>query len=255
MNPNSKHENRPDRADEKGAAKSHGLLRLLLLAILLGGVVLFFLAGADEYLTYQSLREHRVMLLDWVAAHAALAALIYSLVYALVVAFSLPGGLLMTVVGGFLFGRYLATCLVIVSATVGAVLVFLAARTILGDLLRTKVSKKLHLLEAGFQRNAFNYLLVLRLVPLFPFFLVNLVPAFLGVRLRTYVTATIIGIAPASFVFAQFGTGLGSILESGEDFDLSSALTNDVIFALIGLAVLAMVPLIYKRFFADKKIA
>jgi uncharacterized membrane protein YdjX (TVP38/TMEM64 family) len=251
---NNENENQRDRADGKGATKSYGFLRLLLLAVLLGGVVLFFLAGADEYLTFRALQEHRVMLLDWVTAHMVLAALIYSLAYALVVAFSLPGGLLMTVVGGFLFGRYLATFLVVISATVGAVLVFLAARTILGDLLRAKISGKLHMLEAGFQRNSFSYLLVLRLVPLFPFFLVNLVPAFLGVRLRTYAAATIIGITPASFVFAQFGTGLGSILESSEGFDLSAALTNDVVFSLIGLALLAMVPIVYKRFFSDKKI-
>ena len=238
MSPKNEDDNRPDKTGAGDGVNSHRFFRLLLLAVLIGGVVVFFITGANEYLTYQSLREHRVMLLDWVAANAVLAALTYSLIYALVVAFSLPGGLLMSIVGGFLFGRFLATFLVVISATVGAVLVFLAARTILGDVLRAKVGSKLRLLEAGFKRDAFNYLLVLRLVPLFPFFLVNLVPAFLGVRLRTYVTATIIGIAPASFVFAQFGTGLGSILESSEEFDLSSALTGDVIFALIGLAVL-----------------
>jgi uncharacterized membrane protein YdjX (TVP38/TMEM64 family) len=246
MNPNIEQEGRTGGAE---TVRSRSFLRVLLLLILLGGVLVFFLSGADQYLTFQKLREHRATLLDLVANHAVLAGLVYMLIYALVVAFSLPGGLLMSVMGGFLFGSILATVLVAFSATVGAVLVFLAARTILGDQLRSKVSGKLHLLEAGFRRNAFNYLLILRLVPLFPFFLVNLVPAFLGVPLRTYVIATFLGIIPASFVFTQFGTGLGSILESSEDFDLSTALTADVILALVGLAALALVPIVYKRFF------
>ena len=108
-------------------------------------------------------------------------------------------------------------------------------------------------MEAGFQENAFNYLLVLRLIPLFPFFLVNLVPAFLGIGLRDYVLATFIGIIPGTFVFAQVGTGLDSILESGEDLSVASIMSGDVLAALIGLAVLAALPLAYKLFQARKQ--
>jgi uncharacterized membrane protein YdjX (TVP38/TMEM64 family) len=250
MNSNVEQDNR---IDDRGATKPRFFLRILLLVVLLGGLVTFFLTGANEYLTYHALREHRLQLLDWVGENAMLAVMSYMLVYIVVVAFSLPGALLLSVVGGFLFGRFLATFLVVVSATVGAVLIFLAARTILGEQLRAKVGEKIQLLEEGFRRDAFNYLLILRLVPLFPFFLVNLVPAFLGVPLRTYISATFLGIIPATFVFTQFGTGLGSILESSEDFDLSTALTADVVFALFGLAVLALVPIIYKRFFGGRE--
>src|SRR5690606_5343282 len=95
--------------------------------------------------------------------------------------------------------------------------------------------------------NALSYLLVLRLVPLFPFFLVNLVPAFLGVRLRTYVLATALGILPATFVYAQVGSGLGSIFASGSAFSVGSVLTADVVLVLCGLALLALLPVAYKR--------
>jgi len=103
-------------------------------------------------------------------------------------------------------------------------------------------------MEAGFQDNAMSYLLVLRLVPLFPFFVVNLVPAFLGVPLRTYVIATFFGIIPGTFVFALAGGGLGSALEASGEFSVSSILTPEVIAALVGLAVLALIPVVYKKY-------
>ena len=103
-------------------------------------------------------------------------------------------------------------------------------------------------MEVGFQEDAFNYLLAMRLIPLFPFFVVNLVPAFLGVSLRTYVTATVIGIIPGTFVLIQVGVGLGSIFESGKAFTLENAFTTDIILALVGLAILSLLPILYKKF-------
>ena len=103
-------------------------------------------------------------------------------------------------------------------------------------------------LESGFQRNAFNYLLVLRLIPLFPFFVVNLVPAFLGVRLATYVAATFIGIIPATFVFSSVGAGLDSLFDSGREFSAAGILTPEIILALAGLAVLALLPVAYRKY-------
>ena len=103
-------------------------------------------------------------------------------------------------------------------------------------------------MESGFRENALNYLLVLRLIPLFPFFVVNLVPAFLGVSLRIYVLGTLVGIIPGSFVYATVGAGLGSIFDSGEEFSLKGILTPEIVTALVGLAILAIVPVIYKKF-------
>jgi len=153
----------------------------------------------------------------------------------------------LTITGGFLFGSIVATVLVVVAATLGATLVFLIARSALGDPLRARAGPFLQRMEAGFQEDAFNYLLVLRLIPIFPFWIVNLVPAFLGVPLRTYVLGTSIGIIPGSFVFASVGAGLGSVLDSGQAFSPASVLTPQVVIALVGLALLALLPVAYRK--------
>ena len=191
------------------------LKRLLPVAVLGLGSIGFFALGLDDYLTFESLHENRMLLEDFISDHMILAPAIFFLVYATVVAFSLPGGAVMTIAGGFLFGTSLGTTFVVLSATTGAVAIFMAAKTSLGEPLRAKAGPWLRKFEAGFRKNAFNYLLVLRLVPLFPFFVVNLVPAFLGVGLRTYAITTLIGIITGSFVYAPVGAGLGSIFAVG----------------------------------------
>jgi uncharacterized membrane protein YdjX (TVP38/TMEM64 family) len=134
------------------------------------------------------------------------------------------------------------------SATTGAVGVFLIARTALGDVLRRRLTGgALERMAEGFRKNAFSYLLVLRLVPLFPFFVVNLAPAFLGVGLRTFLAATLLGIIPGAFVFASVGVGLGEVFEMGESFSAAGLLTPKVIIALVGLAILSLAPIAYKR--------
>ncbi len=224
------------------------LRKLWPIGILVAGFVAFFAFGLNDYLNFDVLRENRESLLAWVDSNAVLAALTFMAAYAAVVAFSLPGGAVMTIAGGFLFGALLGASLVVVAATLGATLLFLAARTSLGDLLRAKAGPWLGKMEAGFQENALSYMLVLRLVPLFPFFVVNLVPAFLGVKTSTYVLATLFGIVPGTLVYATVGAGLGSIFDSGEAFSLSGILTPEIIAALIGLAILALVPVAYKKF-------
>jgi uncharacterized membrane protein YdjX (TVP38/TMEM64 family) len=142
--------------------------------------------------------------------------------------------------------------MIVVAATAGATLLFLAARSAVRDLLQPRVGPWLSKLQRGFAENELSYLLFLRLVPLFPFFVVNLVPAFLGVRLRSFVIATFLGIIPASFVFASVGAGLGSLFDAGRDCSLDSVLTPQIILALAGLALLALVPVVYKRFWARR---
>ena len=176
-----------------------------------------------------------------------LAALVFFVVYTLAIALSVPGGAVLTIAGGFMFGSLLASALVVVAATLGATLVFLIAKTALGDPLRARAGPFLKRMEAGFQEDALNYLLVLRLIPLFPFWIVNLVPAFLGVPLGTYVLGTFVGIIPGSFVFASVGAGIGSVLDSGKEFSPASVLTPQILIALIGLAVLALLPVVYKK--------
>jgi uncharacterized membrane protein YdjX (TVP38/TMEM64 family) len=135
---------------------------------------------------------------------------------------------------------------VVIGATCGATALFLAARTALGDYLRARAGSTIKRMEEGFRQNALSYLLVLRLIPLFPFFLVNLVPAFLGVSLPVYVVGTFFGIIPGTFVFALIGAGLGSVFDSMQEFSLQGALTPQVIVALVGLAILSLIPVAYK---------
>lgn len=241
-----------DKASKAAGGKKFSILQLWPLAILAAGLVLFFATGANQYVTFEALRENREALLAFVADNAVLAGLIYTLAYVAVAAFSLPVGLVASITGGFLFGSVLATSYIVVGATVGATLLFLAAKTSIGDTLRAKAGPSIRRMEEGFRENAFSYLLILRLVPLFPFFVVNLAPAFLGVSLPVYMSATMIGIIPGSFVYAQIGTGLGSVFQSGQEFSAENLITTDIIVALVGLAVLSALPIVYKKLKARK---
>jgi len=233
-------------------AKTSLVKRFLPIAILGIVAAIIFSFDLHTYLSYESLREHRETLTEFVAQRFALAAVTFVLIYAISTALSLPGGAILSITGGFLFGGITGGLLVVVGATIGATLVFLAAKTVLGDSLRTRAGPWLKKMEEGFKENAFNYLLVLRLIPLFPFFVVNLVPAFLGVPLGVYIIGTFIGIIPATFVFTFAGAGIGAVLDSGEGFSVSAILTPQIIVALVGLAVLAVLPVIYKKIMARK---
>lgn len=230
-----------------GGTQPFSIKKLWPLAILAAGFILFFASGLDQYLTFEALREHRTWLLEQVQNNTLITALTFMIVYILVVAFSLPGGAVLTIVGGFLFGLVLGTSFVVVSATIGATALFLVAKTTIGDALKARMGPWLQKMEAGFQENAFSYLLAMRLIPIFPFFVVNLVPAFLGVRLKTYFVATLVGIIPGSVVYIQVGAGLGSIFDSGQEFTAAGILTPDVILALVGLAILSLLPILYKK--------
>ena len=226
--------------------------RLWPVLVLIAGLGLFFAFDGPQYFTLDGLRHYRADLSAYVAHHTVVMALCFVLTYMVMVAFSLPGGAIMTMMGGFLFGTAVGGSLAVAGATVGASALFLIAKTALGDPLRARAGPSLQKMEAGFQENALSYLLILRLIPLFPFLLVNLVPAFLGVSFRIYLLATFFGIIPATFIFAQFGTGLGSILESGDEISMGSILSGDVLAALIGLALLSALPVVYKYYQARK---
>lgn len=229
------------------APRRFSIRRLWPVAILAGGLGLFFALGLDRYATLEALRDNRQLLVEWVAAHRLVAMLVYLGLYTVMVAFSLPGALVATLTGGFLFGTLYGGTLAIVAATSGATILFVAARSAFADLLRAKAGSAIQRMEEGFRENAFNYLLVLRLVPVFPFFLVNLAPAFLGVSLSTFVVATLIGIVPGTFVFASLGNGLGAVFDAGRTPDLGLIFEPQVIGPILALAALALVPVLYRR--------
>ena len=220
--------------------------------MLVVGLILFFALGFNRYISFEMLQENRGWLVAKVEDNQVLAALAYMGIYAAVIAFSIPGGAVMTICAGFLFGTVFATGCSVVGGTIGAVCLFLAARTAFHEPLRAKAGPALKRMEAGFRENALNYLLVLRLIPLFPFWLVNLVPAFLGVSLHTYVIATFFGIIPGTLVFASLGNGLGVLLDAGETPNLNTLFQPQILLPIILLAVLALLPVLYKKIKAHR---
>lgn len=223
------------------------LRRLLPVAILLGGLAVFLLLGLERYFSYDLLYRHQATLTKWVAKHAFMSAAAFVLVYTIVVAFSLPIAIVVTPVAGFLFGTWMGAGLSVIGATLGSIAVFLAARTAFRDLFRARAGAALARLEAGFRRDDFSYLLFLRLVPIFPFWLINIVPALLGMRLDRYVLATMIGIVPAAIIYASVGAGLGTVIERGERPNLGIIFEWQILLPLLGLAALALLPVLYAR--------
>lgn len=234
--------------DSKDGRQKSGLFlrRLPPILVLLLGLGGFFYFDLGHYLTFAAFKEHRQDLVLLIDGHGALAVAVFLCGYTAIVAFSVPGATVLTIAAGFFFGTALATVCVVVAATLGATCLFLAARTAFGGVFKARVGPALAKMEEGFRDNAFNYLLVLRLIPLFPFWLVNLVPAFLGVDLRTYVLATFVGIIPGSLVYASVGRGLGRVVDEGRTPDLGVIFTPEVLLPLIGLALLALLPVAYK---------
>ena len=192
------------------------------------------------------------MLQGWVESQGAVAWLVYAAIYMAAVAFSVPGGAILTIAGGFMFGPYVSTGVVVVGATCGATILFLAARYAFADYLRQKTGGAMRRMEAGFNENPVSYMLILRLVPLFPFWLVNLVPAFLGVKIKIYFLSTLFGIIPGTFVYSLVGDGAGAVLDAGGDLDLGIIFEPRILAPIVGLAVLACIPIVYKRFQARR---
>jgi len=235
-----------DEARESGRGQAGMLRRVLPLLLLAAAVGGFFAAGLGRFLTFETLAGHRQELLDWVARAGILAPVAYIVLYAVVAALSVPGGVFLTVAGGFLFGTWLGGLTALIGATIGASILFLIARTSFGDLLRRRAGPFLRRVEAGFQENGASYLLFLRLVPLFPFWLVNLVPAFFGVSLRLFVLCSFFGMAPGAFVYAGVGAGADALLAAGRAPDLHIIFAPRVLLPLIALAVLSLLPALYK---------
>lgn len=211
-----------------------------------------YFTGLTKYLSFVEIKERREELMNWLAYYPVLMPLAFIAIYIVTITLSLPGGALLSVVGGFLFGVPLGTIYVLVGATIGATLIFLAARTAFGDLLKKRAGPFLAKLKRGFDRNPASYLLFLRLVPLFPFWLINLAPAFFNVRTRTYVWTTFVGIIPGAYVFTQTGKGLGAIFDSGSSFSFESVFNLEMKIALVVIALFILLPIFIKRVRRDR---
>ena len=242
--------------------------RLWPLGLLLAGTALVFAMGWGSYLSLESLAENRAALAQAIDANLPLALLIFVALYAATVALSVPGGAALTLAGGLLFGWFVGGVASVIGATLGAAVVFLAAKSALSDLVAAKAGPWLERFRQGFQEDAFHYLLFLRLVPIFPFWLVNLAPALLGVSFTTYLAATAIGIIPGTFAYSLAGNGLDSVIEAqqalhqsclakmgagGQEscpytLDPGALLTPELIAGLVALGLVALVPVLVKWF-------
>jgi uncharacterized membrane protein YdjX (TVP38/TMEM64 family) len=220
--------------------------RFAPLALLVVAGMLFVALGGHRYLTFAALAENREWLCAVVKQAGASAALGFILAYAGLVALSVPGAALFTITGGFLFGPWIGGAYAVIGATIGATIVFLAVRAGLAGLL-TRAGPWVRRIEAGFRDNGLSYLLVLRLIPIIPFSLVNLVAAAAGLRLSVYVFGTFIGIIPVTLVYASLGNGFGTLVESGRPPDLAVLLQPNVLLPVLGLAALAIAPVFYRR--------
>ena len=240
------------------------ITRWLPLMVLLGAIVAVWASGLTRYLTLAAIADHRDLLKVYVEANFVTALACYMAVYVAAIAFSLPGGALLTILGGFLFGWFAGGLATVVAATAGATVIFLVARSSFGAFLAEKAGPRARVFAKGFRKDAFNYLLFLRLVPLFPFWLVNIAPALFNVGLGTYVGSTFIGIIPATFAFSMLGSGLDSIVAAqraayvaclaaggaGEcrfGLEASALITPQLVAALAALGVVAIIPVICKH--------
>jgi uncharacterized membrane protein YdjX (TVP38/TMEM64 family) len=221
--------------------------RFLPLIIILLGMGAIYFSGFYRYFSFDCLKLYHQNLKDYISAHPVAVPILYIFIYIVLTALSVPGAIFLTLLGGYLFPQPLSTIYVVFGATCGATLIFLAARTALADFLRERAGPFLKKMEQGFQENAASYLLFLRFVPLFPFWIVNIAPAFFGVRLRTFIWTTLIGITPGSIVFTLAGGGLEKIFETNQAFSIGTIFNTQLKIALILLGLFSLVPILIKK--------
>ncbi len=203
--------------------------------------------GVQDYANLQTLQDYQQEMAGFVARHPVLSIGLFMAAYAVSVALSLPIATLLTLLAGFLFGKWFGTLYVVLAATAGATAIFLIARSSLGPFLREKAGKFYSRVEDNMRDNAAGYLLFMRLVPIFPFFAVNILPALFNVPLLTYLWTTFFGIIPGSFIYVNVGETLGEISSLKDLVSTKSLIT----FSLLGLFALS--PTLYRQFKKKKK--
>jgi uncharacterized membrane protein YdjX (TVP38/TMEM64 family) len=233
----------PSKPGGKPAVLRHLPLILIVLVASVGAFTL------RDYLSFDTLRDNRDALLAYRDSNFFGLAAIFVCLYILIVTFSLPGAAVASVSGGFLFGLIAGTGLNVLSATIGACAIFMAARWGLGEALTKKLEASdgaIRKLKDGLRENEISVLFLLRLVPAVPFFVANLLPALVGVRFVNFLFTTAIGIIPGAIVFTWIGVGLGEVFDRGENPDLSLLWEPHVIGPILSLAVLAVIPIVIK---------
>ncbi|MDM8167082.1 VTT domain-containing protein [Roseovarius sp.] len=227
----------------------HPLARHIPLAVIVTAAIIGFFTLGD-LLSFETLRAHRETLIAFRDANFTGLALAFIGIYVVIVAFSLPGAAVASVTGGFLFGLALGTLFNVIAASLGAIAIFLAARWGLGRVLAERIETSegtLKKIKAGLNENEVSVLFLMRLVPVVPFFVANLLPALVGVRFVNFALTTVLGIIPGALVFTWIGVGLGEVFDRGESPDLSLLWEPQVIGPILGLCVLAALPILIKQ--------
>jgi uncharacterized membrane protein YdjX (TVP38/TMEM64 family) len=232
----------PTPVSETSVPEGSSVGKIVIAAVIAVAIGAFFYFDLGQFLSLTALKEHRDTLLSFTEANYVSSAGLFILAYIVVTGLSLPGAVILTLAGGFLFGSLFGTLFVNLGATTGATLAFLTARYLLRDWVEQKFGKWLGPVQQGFTNNAFSYLMTLRLIPLFPFFIVNLASGLTRMNVGTYVAATALGIIPGSFVYAYAGRQLGTINS------LKEIASPNVIGAFVLLGLLALVPTVYNKF-------
>jgi len=228
--------------------KSGLLKKLLPLGIIGGALAAFFAFGGPDYINLETLEANREYLGDLVKNSFWLVFLGFIGLYALLTGISFPGAGFLSIFGGFMFGTLTGTLGIIIGATIGACIIYMAVKMALGESMAQKMGPYMKKFEKGLQENELSYLFILRIVPIFPFFVVNVVPALFNVKFRNYVVSTFFGIIPGSLVYASIGDGASAIFEKGEDLDLKGVMFEPrVLFPIIGLMCLSLIPVIYNK--------
>ena len=237
---------------EKKIKRSFEVKYMLILFLALV-IIFIWYAQIKNLISYDYLTQNRELLISWRDDNYAMAVVIFITTYILVVALSLPGASLMTLTGGFLFNIFPGFFYNIVGATSGAILIFLATKTFLGDFLYSKIksngNKKsiLDRMNSELHENEFSYLLILRLMPMVPFFIANLAPAFLGIKLRTFAITTLLGISPGTIVYTSVGSGLGAVFDNNGSPNLDIIFEPITLISVISLIALAGLPIFIKK--------
>lgn len=225
--------------------KFYRFIPIIIIAVL---IFVTIKSGLSHYLNYITLKKYHLQLVGYVNTHFTMTLMIFSLTYILIVVTSIPGATVLTLLGGLLFGSILGTTVVVISATIGATLLMIAIKLAFGEIIARKIGARVKFMEGNFKHNAFFYLLSMRFLPLVPFFLLNLAAGIFNMEISTFFIATLIGIAPGSFVYVNIGANLNNIFnQPGDSFSISSFITPNIIIAFSLLAILSLMPLIIKK--------
>jgi uncharacterized membrane protein YdjX (TVP38/TMEM64 family) len=217
-----------------------------MVGLLSVGAVSAVFLGVNDSIGIDLLRQHQDVLINFVTSKPVVAGVLFTMIYALVVATSVPGLAVLTMVGGYLFGWWLGAIYTMIAATIASTIIFLLARSAFGAAMRERAGPMIQRFARGFKESALSYVFIMHLVPIFPYMVVTTLPAACGVPLHIYMFSAFFGILPATILLSRVGAGLGDVLAIDGPIDPSNFLTTDIVLSLSGLALLALLPVVYR---------